>query len=186
MITVGDQKLPSGQYQSSKQRRKRRTRGHIISDLGANHVERYALKCGFSVERVQHDYGLDMIMFTYQPTGEIEDGFVNIQLKASEHIEYDMNGASLNFSVERAHLDHWLAQPFPVLLIIYDAKMGKAYWVYVQRYFERIPNFFLANVKKTYNIKVPIDQAVNEEAMYKFAEFKQLILNQIDGVISHA
>ncbi|GAH66382.1 unnamed protein product [marine sediment metagenome] len=47
-------------------------------------------------------------------------------------------------------------------------------------------DFSLDNVKKTYSIRVPVDQVISEEAIRKFAEFKQLVLNQIDGVISHA
>ena len=52
--------------------RKRRTREHVIADLSANHVEKQALLCGFSVERVRHDYGIDLIWFTYDEHGEVE------------------------------------------------------------------------------------------------------------------
>lgn len=166
--------------------RKRRTREHIIADLAANHLERYVLKCGFTVEKIQHDYGLDMIMYTYQPTGEIEDGFVNIQLKASDKIKYDESDGSFSFPVERKHLSHWLGEPFPVLLIVYDAPKDKAYWVYIQNCFESMPAFSLKNVKKTYSIRVPMHQVIDQEAIRKFAEFKQSVLNQIDGVIRHA
>lgn len=54
--------------------KKKRVRQHIIADLSANHVERYILRCGFSVERVQHDYGIDLVLFTYNSDGEIEPG----------------------------------------------------------------------------------------------------------------
>jgi hypothetical protein len=37
-----------------------------------NHVERVALLCGFSVERVQRDYGVDLIIFTYSESGEVQ------------------------------------------------------------------------------------------------------------------
>ena len=36
---------------------KRRTRAHVLADLSINHVERHVLLCGFSVDRVEHDYG---------------------------------------------------------------------------------------------------------------------------------
>jgi len=166
--------------------RKRRTREHIIADLVANHLERYVLKCGFTVEKIQHDYGLDMIMYTYQPTGEIQDGFVNIQLKASDKIKYDESDVCFSFPVELKHLSHWLDEPFPVFLIIYDTAKDKAYWVYIQNYFESMPAFSLKTVKKTYSIRVPMDQVIDQEAIRKFAEFKQSVLNQIDGVIRHA
>ena len=41
----------------SRDPRKRRTREHVIADLAVNHVERQALLCGFTIERVVHDYG---------------------------------------------------------------------------------------------------------------------------------
>ena len=43
----------------------------MIADLSANHVEKQALLCGFSVERVRHDYGIDLILFTYDATVRI-------------------------------------------------------------------------------------------------------------------
>ena len=166
--------------------RKRRTRQHIIADLSANHLERYVLRCGFAVDKTQHDYGLDAIMYTYQINGEIQEGFVNIQLKASDNVKYAKSGSFLSFSVGQAHLESWLAQPFPVVLVIYDAMIDRAYWVYVQRYFAHMTNFSLANIKRRYSIRVPIDQVVEEKAVCKFAEFKQSVLNQLNGVISHA
>ena len=49
--------------------RKRRTREHIIADLSANHVERHALLCGYSVERVIHDYGIDLVTVHFRKSG---------------------------------------------------------------------------------------------------------------------
>ena len=66
--------------------KKRRTRQHIIAELSVNYVERYALQCGFSVERVEHDYGIDLVLFTYDANGEIENGQVYLQLKATDNL----------------------------------------------------------------------------------------------------
>ena len=40
---------------------KLRPRSHVIADLSVNFVERFALNCGFSVERFGSDYGYDFI-----------------------------------------------------------------------------------------------------------------------------
>jgi len=45
--------------------RKRRTREHIIADLGVNHVERHILLCGHTAERVFYDYGYDLALTTF-------------------------------------------------------------------------------------------------------------------------
>jgi len=63
--------------------RKRRTREHIIADLGINHVERFSLLAGHAVDRIQHDYGLDLMVFTYTARGEIENGNYWVQVKAT-------------------------------------------------------------------------------------------------------
>lgn len=166
--------------------RKRRTREHVIAELAANHFERYALKCGFALERIQHDYGLDGGLYTYQSNGEPEEGFINVQFKASEHIKYNKDGTFASFSIEQAHLSEWLDEPFPVLLVLYDVNIEKSYWVYIQRYFELIAGFSLGKKQKTYTVRLPVNQTVNESSMRLFAEFKQLVLKQLDGVISHA
>ena len=56
--------------------RKRRTREHVIADLSVNHVERVVLRCGWTVERTRHDYGLDLYLETYNIDGEVENGCV--------------------------------------------------------------------------------------------------------------
>jgi hypothetical protein len=65
-------------------RRKVRTREHVIAELAVNHVERQALLCGYSVERVVHDYGIDLILFTYSPEGETEND--TVARKAGEKV----------------------------------------------------------------------------------------------------
>ena len=53
------------------QRRKRRTREHVIADLSVNHVERVVLRCGWTVQRLNPDYGIDLVMTTYDASGQI-------------------------------------------------------------------------------------------------------------------
>ena len=36
---------------------------HIIADLSVNHVERFVLRCGYTLERTVHDYGVDLLEF---------------------------------------------------------------------------------------------------------------------------
>ena len=36
------------------------------------------------LERVIHDYGIDLLLFTYDQSGEVENGEIRIQVKASE------------------------------------------------------------------------------------------------------
>jgi hypothetical protein len=66
--------------------RKRRTREHVIADLSVNYVERFILRCGWTVERSRYDYGIDLYMQTYSANGEVESGWVRLQLKATDSL----------------------------------------------------------------------------------------------------
>ena len=66
---------------------KLRTREHVLADISINHVERQVLLCGFSVDRVQHDYGYDLTMASYSKIGEFEPGYVYIQVKATDRMQ---------------------------------------------------------------------------------------------------
>jgi len=165
--------------------RKQRTRAHQIADLSTNHVERFAILAGFSVERIEHDYGYDLNIYTHDKNGEIENGYFFMQLKASDDPSYLKDGKHVTFDVEKADLEEWLSEPFPVLLVLYDAKKEVAYWLYVQRYFESINGFKIDDVKVTYTVRLLIANIVDVGAMRQFAGFKDQVLSQIEGVISH-
>jgi hypothetical protein len=78
-------------------RGKRRTRAHVLADLSVNYVERQALLCGFSVERVVHDYGIDLLLSTYSRGGVIQNGYVALQLKATDSPQRVANGSAMSY-----------------------------------------------------------------------------------------
>jgi hypothetical protein len=152
--------------------RKRRTREHIIADLSVNHVERFALKCGYAVERVWHDYGLDLMVFTYTKSGEAENGHFWVQLKATDYLRLRKDRQAVLLRVQRAHLVFWLNESFPIMLIVYDAKRDAAYWLYVQRDLGGGKVFGLKRTENTITLHVPVANTLDETAMRQFARFK--------------
>jgi hypothetical protein len=166
--------------------RKRRTRQHVIADLSFNHIERFIFRCTYSAERIRSDYGIDLSIFTYDSNGAIENGSIGVQLKATDSIKLNKDGSEIHFSVETSYLESWLDEPMPVMLVVYAAKNDVAYWLYVQKYFESIPAFDLAQMGSTVTVHISIADIVNEEAVTQFAAFKQTILDQVQGVIRHA
>jgi hypothetical protein len=152
--------------------RKRRTREHIIADLSVNHVERFALKCGYAVERVRHDYGLDLMVFTYTKSGEVENGHFWLQLKATDLLRLRKDRQALIVRLERAHVLYWLKEAVPVFLVVYDALKESAYWLYVQRDLGEGQVFQLRRTGNRLNVHVPIANVINEEAMRQFRQFK--------------
>ncbi len=97
--------------------KKRRSREHIIADLAVNHVERFVFLCGYSAERVEYDYGYDLIIFTYDSQSEIENGQIYLQLKARNYLRIVKDKSAIAFSVYRSYLELWLLEPMPCMSI---------------------------------------------------------------------
>jgi hypothetical protein len=106
--------------------RKIRTREHVIADLAVNHVERQVLLCGFTTEKYARDYGLDLAVVTYNAAGEVENGLVLLQVKATEQVRPLTNRQVIPFRVERADLRHWLHELLPVILVVFDTSRDTA------------------------------------------------------------
>lgn len=126
--------------------RKRRTRQHVIADLSENLVERYALLAGYTIERMVHDYGIDLMLCTFDREGYVETGQVLIQVKASDNLRTAPNAGTVAVSVRRADLERWLNETMPVILMVYDAPGDVAYWSYLQAYFRERQEFALSAV----------------------------------------
>ena len=115
-------------------RRKTRTRAHVIADLGVNFVERQILLAGYTADRVLHDYGLDLMMKTFSDAGEVEGGFVGIQVKSTDHFVTHAGGATAPVRVATADARAWMMEWMPVALVVYDAAADRAFWLDVQEY----------------------------------------------------
>jgi Domain of unknown function (DUF4365) len=169
--------------QREPRRKKLRTREHVIADLSINHVERHILRCGFSVERVQHDYGTDLLMFTYSDTGEIENGHVQYQLKATERLDWHRDGETFPFRVEFADLKHWMYEPLPVILIVYEAARDRAFWLYLQRALD--VQWRPDGLQERVTLHIPGRNRLNQSAVRRIRRFRDQILRQIEGAIRH-
>ena len=156
----------------------------MIAAKSGNHVERCILDKGHSAERVASDYGYDLVMFTYDEQGYVEEGSVYLQLKASDRL--DASGDDFVFDLDVRDYRLWTAEPMPVILILYDASTRRAYWLYVQRYFADDPSRSPGRRAKTVRVRVPKRQVVTPAAIRQMRAFKQTVLGQLKGAIDHA
>jgi len=162
--------------------RKRRTREHIIADLGVNFVERQVFLSGNTVERWVHDYGLDLLLSTYTEEGEPDGGKMFIQVKATDHLSMVSGGRFVTCRIERAHLRTWLVETLPVFLIVYDALNDRAYWLYVQATFKGVRRFQAARGSERLTIRIPSSQIFDPTAMNRIRAFGQAIVDKMKGI----
>jgi hypothetical protein len=170
---------------SKPERKKKRTREHVIADLSINHTERQALLAGFAVQRIVRDYGIDLFLATYDRFGYVENGEIRIQLKATDRPKWVRGGRTVAVRVDQADFRHWLMEPMPVILVIYDAPNDTAYWLYVQAHFasERSARFDKGGTRIT--VHVPRTNVVTPSAMREFAAYRDQILAQLGGLTHH-
>jgi Domain of unknown function (DUF4365) len=155
-----------------------------VGDLGVNYVERQALLCEFSVERVKSDYGIDLVVFTYSSRGEAEDGCLYLQSKATENPRWINGGTILSFRVAKSDLERWLNEPLPVILAIYDVAKRRAYWIYVQRYFLQHPDLMKTG-NASLTIHVPRAQVLSTSALRSLAAQKNDLVASFASVAKH-
>jgi hypothetical protein len=72
----------------------------VLADLSVHHVEGFVLRCGWTVERTRHDYGIDLLMRTYGATGEVENGQIGFQLKATDSLPRSADQRSIPLRLE--------------------------------------------------------------------------------------
>ena len=132
-----------------------------------------------------HDYGVDLILYTYDRNGEIENGGIPVQLKATDRIRHSKRQKVMRHSVSRSDLKHWLKEPLPVILVLYDARKDVAYWQYVQAYFESRQGRTVTVAQRSVTVHLPIANMLDKDAIRKFAGFKNDVLSQLDRKIRH-
>jgi Domain of unknown function (DUF4365) len=160
--------------------RKRRTRQHVIADQSVNHVERFVIDEGHTVQRLEKDYGYDLLLFTHDEQGYAEPNFLFLQLKAAETLQDA--GADWVFDVDIRDYNLWLSEEMPVVLILYDASRRRAYWLDVQRYFGGDPLRQPKKGAKTVRVRVLRRQVVNRRAVGKLRDLKSEARNRVKGV----
>jgi hypothetical protein len=150
--------------------RKQRTRQHVIADQSAHYVEGFILDEGHTAQRLERDYGYDLVLFTYDERGYVEPGLVFLQLKAAEELQ--AVGSDYVFDLDVRDYNLWMLEEMPVILILFDATRRRATWLSVQHYFREDEARRPKKGAKTVRVRVPMRQRVNRRAIAKMRELK--------------
>ena len=159
-------------------KRKRRTREHVIEDLSENHLERKVLLRGHLLRRPVRDYGVDVTMFHFSEAGEIENGEVRFQLKATESLRVIKEGTMISFPIETRDLHYWALEIHPFILVVFEVDANKAYWLHIQEYIAQNPERVDPD-KGTVNVHIPIS---NKLSLKSIDHFRKMSLQIIDKI----
>ncbi len=169
-----------------RRERKHRPREHVLADLSANYVEKQALLCGYAAERVRLDYGIDLVVQTFNRRGEVESSRILFQLKATDRIKTRVGVNAVSCRIEQSDLAHWLEEPFPVVLVLYDATIDTGYWLYVQHHFANLVGFDLRQCGKRVTVAIARTNVLDRKAMKQLARIKNAAAKSYRRVWTHA
>jgi hypothetical protein len=127
------------------------------------------------------DYGYDSIMSTYNAQGAIEGGIVFFQLKATDNLPLLADGATVSWVVSRRDLRLWLDEAYPVILVVYDGRRDRAFWLHVQAYFTDNPSADLFLAGETINVHLPVHNRLNRRAVQRIIQRKNAIHAHLQG-----
>ena len=108
------------------------------------------------------------------------------QVKATDRLRRSAGGKTIPFRVARTDLTSWLGEPMPVILVVYDARAERAYWLYVQAEFEKRRGDGLARGPRTVTVRLPRAQRLSTAAVGKFVGYKEAVLAQQLKLVHHA
>jgi hypothetical protein len=143
----------------------------VLADLSVNHVERFALRCGYAVQRLSPDYGLDLQIRTFDERGFLEEGVLWMQLKATDNLKTSRHGKSALVRVERRDVLSWMRELYPVILVVYDAARDMAYYLVTGDYFAG-PEVFARLKGARVTVPIPTENVVTAKAMRELARLK--------------
>ena len=171
------EKIPTAEY-------KIRTRQHIIADLSVNFVERLALRQGHAVQGIEKDYGYDLQISTFD-SGAFENGYIYLQLKATDELNVLQDGSAISFTLNRADINLWRRELAPVFLIVWDARQEIGYWLYMQAYLKQNQAFPLPPGQATLTVRIPTTNVLDEAAIEQFRQYKNRIQRELEKAVDH-
>ncbi len=109
-----------------------------------------------------------------------------LRVKSIESVEKYLlsDGMTISYPIDTKHLSSWLFIPEPVLLVLFDSKTEKAFWIYIQEYI--LEKLFHENPswqnQETVNVPVYKDKTFSSELSTP-KELISLKLYSIDALL---
>ena len=157
--------------------RKRRTREHVLEDLSENHLERMVLDCGYLLRRPSRDYGVDVTMFHFSDEGELENGEVRFQLKATDSINLVKEGKFASIQIKTGDIQYWLMEFYPFIPVLYDAQKERAYWLDIKE----LASGSLDLDRESVKIRIPISNKLTAGSIKRFRKESLSIIQQMES-----
>ncbi len=115
-------------------------------------------------------------MFHFSGEGFIENGEIRFQLKATDHLSVVDGGQSISIKIEIRDIKLWIWDPYPFILVVYDAGSDRAFWLHIQEY---VKENAIDERHEMITLRIPFGQKVTARTV---DYFRRLSLENIDAI----
>jgi len=128
------------------------------------------------------DYGIDLVMTTFNVQGLIENGLIQFQVKASDSPKVLTKHKAIADQLEWRDVVYWLNEQMPVVLVVYDAQQERAWWLYLQQELRIVTKDRSRLRIGRLTVHVPLKNEVSTEAIRAFAGFRDAMLKEREAL----
>ncbi len=108
-----------------------------------------------------------------------------LQLKATDKIRKVQNRNYVSFTLSIKDYRLWMAEGYPVFLIVYDAIERKAYWAYFQQYFTEDEGREPKTRATTVTLRIPIGNELPDATIEYMRARKRSFMARFAKVAHH-
>lgn len=148
----------------------KRTREHVLEAKSLQFVKS-VLPLEWIVRDGKPDYGIDLFVEIVQEGSPTGASFL-MQIKATEKANESKRGQCISHRCKTTTLAYFLERPEPIIYVLYDAKVNRAYYLWIQTYIAKgLKRGWRQRQKVT--IRIPINQEFDAGAMREIFEHVQ-------------
>lgn len=111
-------------------------------------------------------------MFHHNAGGEIENGEVRFQLKATDRLKVSRDGSWIAKQVDIRDLRYWYFDPYPMIAVLYDAKKVCGYWLDVQKQVDQNRQIMETKVANV-SLRIPTSNRLTGQSIDAFRELSR-------------
>jgi len=106
-------------------------------------------------------------MFHFSGDGSVENGEVRFQVKATDDLK--TNRGIIRCRVKAADVHYWYWEDSPFVLVVYDAKEDRAFWLHLRAYIDDHPRL-VESEQSTVTVRIPMGNRVTLRAVDRWRE----------------
>jgi hypothetical protein len=106
---------------------------------------------------------------------------VRLQIKATDSINVRSGRDAIAVRLDWRDMVYWLNEPLPVILVMYDAQIDRAWWLYLQEFLRAEGRKARVGIPASLTVIIPLANVLDAKAVRRFRKFRDVALVRTRG-----